>query len=84
VLAGVVLKGQVLGAGTLAVVPAKRSYYIWTDNEEAIVQVQFVGRSALTMSIPATTRVDRDFILEETLRAKGATSSPDGASGLEG
>jgi quercetin dioxygenase-like cupin family protein len=36
-------KGQMLEAGTFAVVPAKRSHYIWTDNEEAIVQVQFVG-----------------------------------------
>jgi len=36
-------KGQILEAGTFAVVPAKRSHYIWTDNEETIVQVQFVG-----------------------------------------
>ncbi len=36
-------KGRMLEAGTFAVVPAKRAHYIWTDNEEAIVQVQFIG-----------------------------------------
>jgi hypothetical protein len=36
-------KGQILQAATFAAVPARRSHYIWTDNAEAIVQVQFVG-----------------------------------------
>ncbi len=36
-------KGELYGAGTFAVVPAKQAHYIWTEDEEAIVQVQFVG-----------------------------------------
>ena len=46
-------KGQILEAGTFAVVPAKQSHYIWTDNEEAIVQVQFVGPFGIDYVHPA-------------------------------
>ncbi len=46
-------KGQMLEAGTFAVVPAKRSHYIWTGNEEAIVQVQFVGPFGIEYVNPA-------------------------------
>jgi quercetin dioxygenase-like cupin family protein len=46
-------KGQILEAGTFAVVPAKRPHYIWTDDEEAIVQVQFVGPFGIDYINPA-------------------------------
>jgi quercetin dioxygenase-like cupin family protein len=46
-------KGQILEAGSFAVVPAKRSHYIWTGNEEAIVQVQFVGQFGIDYVDPA-------------------------------
>ena len=46
-------KGQILEAGTFAVVPAKRSHYIWTEDEEAIVQVQFVGPFSIEYVHPA-------------------------------
>ena len=46
-------KGWVLEAGAFAVVPAKRSHYIWTDDEEAIVQVQFVGPFGIEYVNPA-------------------------------
>jgi quercetin dioxygenase-like cupin family protein len=46
-------KGQMLEAGTFAVVPAKRSHYIWTEGEEAIVQVQFVGPFGIDYVNPA-------------------------------
>ena len=36
-------KGEVIKAGSLNVVPAKQSHFVWTGSEEAIVQVQFVG-----------------------------------------
>jgi hypothetical protein len=42
-----------LEAGTFAVVPAKRSHYIWTEDEEAIVQVQFVGPFSLAYVNPS-------------------------------
>ena len=46
-------KGQILEAGTFAVVPARRSHYIWTEDEEAIVQVQFVGPFGIDYVDPA-------------------------------
>jgi len=46
-------KGQIFGAGTFAVVPAKRSHYIWTEEDEAIVQVQFVGPFGIDYVNPA-------------------------------
>jgi quercetin dioxygenase-like cupin family protein len=46
-------KGQILQAGTFAIVPAKRSHYIWTEDEEAIVQVQFVGPFGIDYVNPA-------------------------------
>ena len=46
-------KGRILEAGSFAVVPAKRSHYIWTENEEAIVQVQFVGPFGIDYVNPA-------------------------------
>jgi quercetin dioxygenase-like cupin family protein len=46
-------KGQILEAGAFAVVPAERAHYIWTDTEEAIVQVQFVGPFGIDYINPA-------------------------------
>jgi hypothetical protein len=40
-------------AGAFAVIPAKRSHYIWTGDEEAIVQVQFVGPFGIDYVDPA-------------------------------
>jgi hypothetical protein len=39
--------------GTFAVVPAKRSHYIWTGDEEVIVQVQFIGPFGIDYINPA-------------------------------
>src|SRR6266852_339087 len=36
-------KGEVVTAGTLSTVPVKQPHFVWTENEEAIVQVQFIG-----------------------------------------
>jgi len=36
-------KGEISGAGTFAIVPANQAHFVWTENEEAVVQVQFVG-----------------------------------------
>jgi quercetin dioxygenase-like cupin family protein len=46
-------QGQMVEAGTFAVIPAKRSHYIWTGDEEAIVQVQFVGPFGIDYVDPA-------------------------------
>jgi quercetin dioxygenase-like cupin family protein len=46
-------KGQMLEAGTFAVVPARRAHYIWTDDAEAVVQVQFVGPFGIDYIDPA-------------------------------
>jgi quercetin dioxygenase-like cupin family protein len=35
--------GDLLKPGTLWVYPAKHAHYVWTGNEEGILQVQFVG-----------------------------------------
>jgi quercetin dioxygenase-like cupin family protein len=36
-------KGEVVMAGTLSTVPVRQPHFVWTENEEAIVQVQFIG-----------------------------------------
>ena len=46
-------KGQLYEAGSFAVVPAGQSHYIWTEDDEAIVQVQFVGPFGIDYVNPA-------------------------------
>jgi quercetin dioxygenase-like cupin family protein len=36
-------KGEMGKAGTFAIVPAQQSHFVWTENEEAVVQIQFEG-----------------------------------------
>ena len=48
-----ITRGQILEAGTFAAIPARRSHYIWTEDEEAIVQVQFVGPFGIDYVNPA-------------------------------
>ena len=37
----------------MGVVPANQSHFVWTENEEAGVQVQFVGPAAINYVNPA-------------------------------
>src|SRR5262245_47571714 len=46
-------KGEVVKAGALHAMPAKHAHYLWTANEEAIIQVQFVGPAAIDYVNPA-------------------------------
>jgi len=46
-------KGDIGGAGSLGVVPANQSHFVWPENEEAGVQVQFVGPAAVNYVNPA-------------------------------
>lgn len=41
-------------AGTFAIVPAGQPHFVWTLDEEAIVQLQFEGPSSTFLSIPQT------------------------------
>lgn len=36
-------KGQMGEPGTFAIVPANKRHFVWTENEDAVVQVQFDG-----------------------------------------
>ena len=36
-------KGEVVKAGSINVVPAKQAHFVWTENEEAIIQIQYTG-----------------------------------------
>jgi len=36
-------QGEMLKAGSFWIYPAKHAHYVWTENEEAIVQAQFIG-----------------------------------------
>ncbi|WP_247355923.1 cupin domain-containing protein [Bradyrhizobium sp. 160] len=46
-------KGELLKPGSLWVYPAKHSHYAWTGNEEAVLQVQFVGPGGIDYINPA-------------------------------
>ena len=46
-------KGEMVEAGALNVVPAKHAHFGWTGNQEAIVQVQFVGPGGIDYINPA-------------------------------
>ena len=36
-------KGEIVKAGAFFAQPAKQAHYVWTGNEEAVVQVQFIA-----------------------------------------
>ena len=40
-------KGEVVKAGSLNAIPAKQPHFVWTGNEEAIIQVQFTGPAGI-------------------------------------
>ena len=46
-------KGEMLKAGSLFALPAKHAHYVWTANEETIVQIQFTGPGGITFINPA-------------------------------
>jgi quercetin dioxygenase-like cupin family protein len=46
-------KGEMSKAGALYANPAKHAHYVWTGNEEAVVQVQFVGPGGIDYVNPA-------------------------------
>jgi len=46
-------KGEIGKSGTFAVVPAKKVHFVWTEDEEAVVQVQFVGPFGIDYINPA-------------------------------
>jgi hypothetical protein len=45
--------GEMLKPGSLWVYPAKHAHYAWTGNEEAILQVQFIGPGGIDHINPA-------------------------------
>ena len=46
-------KGELLKPGGLFALPAKHPHYVWTTNEETIVQVQFTGPGGIDFINPA-------------------------------
>jgi quercetin dioxygenase-like cupin family protein len=45
--------GELLKPGGLFALPAKHAHYVWTANEEAILQVQFTGPGGIDFINPA-------------------------------
>jgi len=45
-------KGEMLKAGSLFALPAQHAHYVWTANEETIVQIQFTGPGGITFINP--------------------------------
>src|SRR6266851_6026415 len=46
-------KGEMGKAGTLFANPAKHAHYVWSGNEQAILQVQFIGPGGIDYINPA-------------------------------
>ncbi|WP_375789060.1 MULTISPECIES: cupin domain-containing protein [unclassified Bradyrhizobium] len=46
-------KGEMVKAGALEIMPAKHAHYVWTENEEAILQIQFTGPGGIDYIDPA-------------------------------
>ena len=46
-------KGTILKAGALNATPAKTVHFVWTGNEEAVVQIQFTGPGGIDFLNPA-------------------------------
>jgi len=47
------MNGEMLKPGSLWVYPARHAHYAWTGNEEAILQVQFIGPGGIDYINPA-------------------------------
>jgi hypothetical protein len=45
--------GEMGKPGTIYAQPAKHAHYVWTGNEEAIIQVQFIGPGGIDYINPA-------------------------------
>jgi quercetin dioxygenase-like cupin family protein len=45
--------GELMKPGSLWVYPAKHAHYAWTENEEAVLQVQFTGPGGIDYVNPA-------------------------------
>ena len=45
--------GRMGEPGTFAMVPANRPHFVWTESEDAVVQVQFVGPFGIKFVNPA-------------------------------
>ncbi|WP_298377276.1 hypothetical protein [uncultured Bradyrhizobium sp.] len=46
-------KGEMVKAGALEMMPARHAHYVWTENEEAILQIQFTGPGGIDYIDPA-------------------------------
>jgi quercetin dioxygenase-like cupin family protein len=46
-------QGELLKPGSVFALPARHPHYVWTANEEAIVQVQFTGPGGIDFINPA-------------------------------
>jgi quercetin dioxygenase-like cupin family protein len=46
-------KGEMVKPGAFYAQPAKHAHYVWTENEEAIIQVQFTGPGGIDYLNPA-------------------------------
>ena len=46
-------KGELAKAGAFYAQPAKHAHYVWTGNEEAIIQVQFIAPGGIDYVNPA-------------------------------
>jgi quercetin dioxygenase-like cupin family protein len=46
-------KGEMLKPGSFFALPAKHAHFVWTGNEEVIIQVQFFGPGVIDYINPA-------------------------------
>jgi quercetin dioxygenase-like cupin family protein len=46
-------QGEILKPGSVFALPAKHPHYVWTTNEETIVQIQFTGPGGIDFINPA-------------------------------
>ncbi len=46
-------KGEMLKPGAFFALPAKHAHYVWTETEEVIIQVQYIGPFAIDYINPA-------------------------------
>jgi quercetin dioxygenase-like cupin family protein len=46
-------KGEMLKAGSVFALPAKHPHYVWTTNEEAVLQLHFTGPGGIDFINPA-------------------------------
>jgi len=46
-------KGELVKAGALNAVPAKQPHFVWTEGEEALVEIHYIGPSGIGYVNPA-------------------------------